>query len=66
MGIIGLILYSAFSPPLGAYLMFSAACLVTTNRLGQLWVDRQAMDMQDAMINQQAAAERFREMQNGW
>lgn len=64
--VMGLIIYSAFNPPLGAYFMFAAASLAVTNRMYQMWTDRQAMDMQDATINQQLVAERFQELQNGW
>jgi hypothetical protein len=50
--------------PLGGYLMFAAVCLFISTNLDDMWTRTRAIDVHDAVIEQQMAARRFREMAN--
>jgi len=53
-----------FNEPLGGYLMFAAVCLFISTNLDDMWTRTRALDISDAVMEQQVTAQRFREMQN--
>jgi len=54
------LLVLGYNGPLGGYLIFAGLCLAITNNTIDRWDRQQAMDMHDAVIDQQQRAERFR------
>ncbi len=53
-----------FSEPLGNYLIFAAVCLFISTNLDDMRTRSCALDLNDAVIEQQVAADRFRKMRN--
>ena len=52
-----------WNPPLGAYLIFAAACLYFSVWINRMWETHRAMDLRDAIFDQQQSAQTLREFQ---
>jgi hypothetical protein len=59
-------LTSDFNQPLSNYFLFAAICLFVSANLNALWFRTRAVELNDAVIEQQVVAERFRQMQRRW
>src|ERR1043165_3139413 len=55
---------AGINEPLGVYLMLSSFGLAATAAMHEMYERQRAMDMLDAYMDQQALAERFRQMRN--
>jgi hypothetical protein len=51
-----------FNEPLGWYLILGAVCMSCSMKINSMYWDRRVGDLNDAVIEQQYVAERFREM----
>jgi hypothetical protein len=60
LGVAGLV--GNWNPPLAAYLGIGALCLLMNVLGNETWIRQRAMDINDAVYEQQSVAERFREM----
>jgi hypothetical protein len=50
------------NPPLAIYLVIASFCLMVTVHESDNWIRRRATDMNDAVLDQQVIAERFRDL----
>lgn len=53
-----------WNPPLGAYLLFASACLYFSGWINRMWETHRAMDLRDAIFEQQQSAQTLREFQS--
>jgi hypothetical protein len=53
------------NPPLAIYLVLASFCLTMTAHASDNWIRRRAMEMNDALLDQQHIAERFHDLRHG-
>jgi hypothetical protein len=53
-----------WNPPLGSYLLFAAGCLYFSGWFNRMWDNERAMDLQDAISEQQHTAQSLRKFQS--